>query len=129
MLSRTVPAATPLQCRITAASRLAATVMVILFSISAPGQSTAGRILGTLTDQSGAAVARGTVIVTDVQRGTSRTITTDESGTYAAPDLQPGTYKIHAEAPGFKSVNSSPGANMTFCSSALLAWSSVARKA
>ena len=104
MLSRTVPAATPLQCRITAASRLAATVMVILFSISAQGQSTAGRILGTLTDQSGAAVARGTVIVTDVQRGTSRTITTDESGTYAAPDLQPGTYKIHAEAPGFKSV-------------------------
>ena len=104
MLSRTVPAATPLQCRITAASRLAATVMVILFSISAQGQSTAGRILGTLTDQSGAAVARGTVIVTDVQRGTSRTITTDESGTYAAPDLQPSTYKIHVEAPGFKSV-------------------------
>jgi len=104
MLSRTVPAATPLQCRITAASRLAATVMVILFSISAPGQSTAGRILGTLTDQSGAAVARGTVIVTDVQRGTSRTITTDESGTYAAPDLQPSTYRIHVEAPGFKSV-------------------------
>ena len=104
MLSRTVPAAAPLQCRITAASRLAATVMVILFSISAQGQSTAGRILGTLTDQSGAAVARGTVIVTDVQRGTSRTITTDESGTYAAPDLQPSTYKIHVEAPGFKSV-------------------------
>jgi hypothetical protein len=104
MLSRTVPAATPLQCRITAASRLAATVMVILFSISAQGQSTAGRILGTLTDQSGAAVAAGTVIVTDVQRGTSRTITTDESGTYAAPDLQPSTYKIHVEAPGFKSV-------------------------
>ena len=104
MLSRTVPGATPLECLITAASRLAATVLVILFSISAQGQSTAGRILGTLTDQSGAAVARGTVIVTDVQRGTSRTITTDESGTYAAPDLQPGTYKIHAEAPGFKSV-------------------------
>src|SRR5580700_3640697 len=104
MLSRTVPAATPLQCRITAASRLAATVMVNLFSISAQGQSTAGRILGTLTDQSGAAVAAGTVIVTDVQRGTSRTITTDESGTYAAPDLQPSTYKIHVEAPGFKSV-------------------------
>jgi hypothetical protein len=78
--------------------------MVILFSISAQGQSTAGRILGTLTDQSGAAVAAGTVIVTDVQRGTSRTITTDESGTYAAPDLQPSTYKIHVEAPGFKSV-------------------------
>ena len=42
--------------------------------------------------------------VTDVQRGTSRTLTTDESGAYAAPDLQPGTYKIHVEARGFKSV-------------------------
>src|ERR1700722_14968194 len=104
MLSRTVPGATPLEYRMTAASRLAATVMVILFSISAQGQSTAGRILGTLTDQSGAAVAAGRVIVTDVQRGTSRTITTDESGSYAAPDLQPGTYKIHVEASGFKSV-------------------------
>jgi len=29
---------------------------------------------------------------------------TDESGDYAAPDLQPGTYKIHVEARGFKSV-------------------------
>ena len=28
----------------------------------------------------------------------------DESGAYAAPDLQPGTYKIHVEAKGFKSV-------------------------
>ena len=72
--------------------------------VSALAQSTAGRILGTLTDQSGAAVAGATVVVTDVQRGTSRTITTDESGAYAAPDLQPGTYKIHVEAKGFKSV-------------------------
>src|ERR1700733_6644775 len=104
MLSRTVPGATPLEYRMTAASRLGGTVLVILFSISAQGQSTAGRILGTLTDQSGAAVAAGTVIVTDVQRGTSRTITTDESGSYAAPDLQRGTYKIHVEASGFKSV-------------------------
>src|ERR1700688_873711 len=104
MLSRTVPGATPLECRITAASRLAATVMVILFSISAQGQSTAGRILGTLTDQSGAAVAAGKVMVTDVQRGTSRSLTTDESGAYTAPDLPPGTYKIHVQARGFKSV-------------------------
>ena len=77
---------------------------LLLFSASALAQSTAGRILGTLTDQSGAAVAGATVVVTDVQRGTSRTLTTDESGAYAAPDLQPGTYKIHVEAKGFKSL-------------------------
>jgi hypothetical protein len=83
---------------------LFATFTLLLFSASALAQSTTGRILGTLTDQSGAAVAGARVVVTDVQRGTSRTMTTDESGAYAAPDLQPGSYKIHVEAKGFKSV-------------------------
>src|SRR5208283_4315502 len=72
--------------------------------LPAPAQSTAGRILGTVTDQSGAAVARATVVITDVQRGTSRTVTTDETGGYVAPDLQPGTYKVRAEIKGFKTT-------------------------
>ncbi len=105
MLSRPVSAAVSYDGRMTAASRfLFATFMLLLFSTSALAQSTAGRILGTLTDQSGAAVAGATIVITDVQRGTSRTLTSDESGSYAGPDLQPGTYKIHVEAKGFKSV-------------------------
>ena len=75
-----------------------------LMSLPALAQSTAGRILGRVTDQSGASVAGATVVVTDTQRGTSRTLTTDTSGDYAAADLIPGTYKIHVEAKGFKSV-------------------------
>jgi hypothetical protein len=81
---------------------LAATLF--LFAMPTWPQSTAGRILGAITDPSGAAVAGAAVTVTDVQRGTSRTLTTDESGAYVAADLQPGTYKIHVEAKGFKSV-------------------------
>src|ERR1035438_8867132 len=105
MLSRPVSAAASHDGRMTAASRLLfATFTLLLFSASALAQSTAGRILGTLTDQSGAAVAGATVVVSDQQRGTSRTVTTDDSGAYAAPDLQPGTYKIHVEAKGFKNV-------------------------
>ncbi len=105
MLSRTLSAAASQGGRMTAVSRLLfATCTLLLFAVSGLAQSTTGRILGTLTDQSGAAVAGATVAITDVQRGTSRTLTTDESGAYAAPDLQPGTYKIHAEAKGFKSV-------------------------
>src|SRR5579864_3120970 len=73
---------------------LLAILTLAVFSVSALAQSTTGRILGTLTDQSGAAVAGAAVVVTDIQRGTSRTLTTDESGDYAVPDLQPGTYKI-----------------------------------
>src|ERR1700722_15457355 len=83
---------------------LCAICALLLLGVPAPAQSTTGRILGTLTDLSGAAVARATVVVTDVQRGTSRSLTTDDSGDYAAPDLAPGTYKIHVEARGFKSV-------------------------
>ncbi|MFZ3370141.1 MAG: carboxypeptidase-like regulatory domain-containing protein, partial [Candidatus Sulfotelmatobacter sp.] len=55
-------------------------------------------------DQSGAAVTGATVVVTDVDRGTSRTLTTDQAGAYVAADLTPGTYKIHVEAKGFKSL-------------------------
>ncbi len=77
---------------------------VILVSIPALSQSTVGRILGTVTDQSGAAVPQATVTITDVDRGSSRTLTTDDSGSYAAPDLQPGTYRIRVEAKGFKTL-------------------------
>src|SRR6202030_3760916 len=60
--------------------------------------------LGTVSDPSGATVAGASVVVTDTERGTSRTLTTDEAGAYVAADLNPGTYKIRVEAKGFKSV-------------------------
>src|SRR5271166_3283438 len=74
-----------------------------LLSLPALAQSTAGRILGSISDQSGASVVGASVVVTDLQRGTSRALTTDDAGAYAAPDLAPGTYKIRVEAKGFKS--------------------------
>jgi hypothetical protein len=79
-------------------------LMICAFSLPGLAQSTAGRILGSISDQSGAAVTGATVVVTDVDRGTSRTLTTDQAGAYVAADLTPGTYKIHVEAKGFKSL-------------------------
>jgi hypothetical protein len=70
-------------------------------------QGTAGRILGTVTDQSGGAIADATVIVTDVDRNVPRTLTTDQSGTYNAPNLLPSNYKVRAEAKGFKAFERS----------------------
>jgi hypothetical protein len=77
---------------------------VLLLALPVAAQSTAGRVLGTVTDQSGAAVAGATVVVSDVQRGSTRTLTTDASGDYVAAELIPGTYKIHVESKGFKKV-------------------------
>jgi hypothetical protein len=82
-------------------------LLILALSLSSPfalAQSTAGRVLGSVTDQSGAAVAGATVVVADTERGTSRAFATDASGEYVAADLAPGTYKIHVEAKGFKSA-------------------------
>jgi hypothetical protein len=78
--------------------------LVLVVSVPMFSQGTTGRILGTVTDQSGAGVAGAAVVITDVQRGTTRAAATDASGDYAAPELQPGVYRVRAEAPGFKSV-------------------------
>jgi hypothetical protein len=89
----------------TAATRIVLLVLALsVMNLPVLAQSTAGRVLGSVVDQSGASVAGATVVVTDTQRGTSRTLTTDASGDYVAPDLIPGTYKIRVEAKGFKAV-------------------------
>jgi hypothetical protein len=79
-------------------------VVVLVYCLPLLPQTTTGRILGTITDQSGAALPRATVTILDVQRGTTRALFTDETGVYLAPDLIPGTYKVRAEAEGFKTV-------------------------
>src|SRR5271163_2870863 len=86
--------------------RIGLVCLVLAFSVSVSmfAQTTTGRIQGTVTDQTGAGVPAATVVVTDTQRGAARTVSTDDSGNYVAPDLQPGVYKVRAEASGFKTV-------------------------
>jgi len=60
-----------------------------------------GRISGIVTDTSGGAVAGATVTVTDVDRNITRTLTTDSTGTYSAPNLIPSTYAVKAAFTGF----------------------------
>jgi hypothetical protein len=78
--------------------------LLVVADISAFGQSITGRIIGTVHDQSGAAIGGATVTVADVQRGTSRTVTTGAEGEYVVSSLDPGTYQVRAEAKGFKIV-------------------------
>jgi hypothetical protein len=81
---------------------LGTTLLVLLLCVPAFSQGSAGRIVGTITDQTAGAIGGATVTVLDVQRGTARTLTTDDSGSYNAPNLTPGTYKVRAEFKGFK---------------------------
>src|SRR5215475_3357244 len=77
---------------------------LLLASASLFAQANVGRIFGSISDPSTALIPGAFVTITDVDRGTSRTVVTDEAGAYNAPSLPPGTYRVRAELPGFKTV-------------------------
>jgi hypothetical protein len=61
-----------------------------------------GEITGTVTDPSGAAIAGAKVTVTNIATSAERTTTTNESGIYDIPALNPGTYAARVESSGFR---------------------------
>ena len=61
---------------------------------SALAQVTAGTILGTVADSSGAVIPGATVQLRNVETGITRTVTTDAAGRYRAPQLGLGTYEV-----------------------------------
>jgi hypothetical protein len=84
-------------------ARVLTMVCLVLFAAgSACPQGSTGRILGSVTDESGGNVAGAIVTITDVARGVSQTLTTDSDGAYVALNLVPGTYTVRAEYKGFK---------------------------
>jgi Carboxypeptidase regulatory-like domain/TonB dependent receptor-like, beta-barrel len=84
------------------ASTLCVLIAVLLLCLPLYSQGETGTILGTVTDQTGGAIAGATVTITDTQRGTVRTLKTDQSGSYNAPNLTPSPYTVRAEDKGFK---------------------------
>src|SRR5260370_28547628 len=78
-------------------------IALFSFAVVASAQEITGSISGTVKDPNGAAVAGATVTITDAQKKTVvRTATTDDSGTFSAPDLTSAVYDITVEAPNFK---------------------------
>jgi len=73
-----------------------------LWSSRANAQAVSGNIIGTITDPQGAAVVGANVTITDQNKGTTQTTTTNESGNYSAPHLLPDPYTVKIEAQGFK---------------------------
>src|SRR6516165_32441 len=80
---------------------LLATVILTLSPMSF-GQAVNGTLLGTVTDSTGASVANAKVIATATSTGALHESTTNESGNYSFPDMQPGPYSVTVEAKGFK---------------------------
>ncbi|HTX75934.1 MAG TPA: carboxypeptidase-like regulatory domain-containing protein, partial [Terracidiphilus sp.] len=81
---------------------LAALVPLALFAgRTAPAQNAQGTILGHVVDPTGAAVAGAKVTVTNLDSGVATVFTTNPTGDYTAPALNPGKYSVAVEAQGF----------------------------
>jgi hypothetical protein len=74
----------------------------LLLALPVFGQ-TVGDITGVVTDASGGVIVGATVTVTNPQTNFTRAATTNTSGIYNFPALQPGVYNVRAELQGFQS--------------------------
>jgi hypothetical protein len=81
-----------------------AVLLAVLLGIGALAQSTGGRILGRVTDPSGAVVPNATVTITNDATGVSNNTQTNKGGDYAFPEVAVGTYTVSIDAEGFKKL-------------------------
>ncbi len=81
-----------------------ASALLLMWAGSAIAQQVFGSIIGTVTDPSGSAVNNAKVTITDVTKGTSFEVNTNDAGQYTKGQLIPDTYKVTIEAPGFQKV-------------------------
>jgi len=97
-------------------SLILASVCVALWA-----QATA-QISGTVTDQSGARLPGVQITATQTDTGVTRSVISNETGTYVLPSLPTGPYKLEVSLPGFRTfartgivldVNASPVINIS----------------
>ena len=88
-----------------------------LFLLSCPVFAQSTQLQGTVKDPNQAGVAHATVTLSNGDRQTDRTVSTNNQGGYAFTDLAPGTYTLQVVAAGFKTsatqVAVAPGRSAT----------------
>src|SRR5437870_5054982 len=80
-----------------------AVAAILLGGSALQAQGITGSISGTVLDSTGAAVPNAKLTITNTERNeVVRTVTTDSSGNYSAPQIPVGLYSITVEVAGFK---------------------------
>src|ERR1700730_7289818 len=67
-------------------------------------QTVTGRIVGLVQDANAGAIWNAQVIILNQETGLKWSYTTDARGTYGAPSLPSGGYRIQVAAPGFRTA-------------------------
>lgn len=71
-------------------------------------QTNAGSLTGTVIDQQKAVMAGVKITARNLATNVFQTATSSSAGAYALPALEPGTYRLTAEIPGFKKLVREP---------------------
>lgn len=77
----------------------------ILAASSLFGQATTAKVVGSVTDPSGAVIAGAKVDIRSVQTNVTRSTSTDQQGNYEFNFLPVGAYTLAVEATGFQTAN------------------------
>ncbi len=91
-------------------SRIHFITATFLFASAIPylrAQTSAAQITGIISDPSGAAIAGASITAANVATGVRRETASNPSGNYAVPLLDPGTYSLIIQKPGFQTVDQS----------------------
>ncbi len=75
--------------------------LLLITAIAALGQERFGELNGVATDPSGAVLPNVSVTMTETRTARITTTKTDGSGAYVVRNLEPGTYTVSFELPGF----------------------------
>ena len=76
-------------------------LVLVLTTTAASAQATA-ELNGRVTDESAAVLPGVTVTATQTATGFTRTVTTDEAGTWIMPNLPIGPYRLEVSLQGFR---------------------------
>jgi len=88
-------------------SLLFLSMALVIGALNCAAQTNVGRISGTVTDATGAAVPACEVTAVNIQTGLRQTVKTEDTGFYVFPGLPVGSYDVSTERQGFKSIRRS----------------------
>src|SRR6266699_3432085 len=87
---------------------LIASALSASFFVRVSAQSeTTGALGGQVVDRSGGAISGAKVTIIHVDTGFRRAVQSDVEGRFSFPHVQPGLYRVDAEAPAFERLQQS----------------------
>lgn len=88
-------------------SRVVAAIALVCLFVVPVFAALTGDIEGTVLDAAGAAILGAKVTIKSVSTGATRTVLTNQTGEYSAPQIDIGEYQISVERDGFKTFRQS----------------------